>query len=246
MGEPGGAAGNGDGLLVVEGLEVAYGEAQILWGASFAVRAGSITAIVGSNGAGKTTTLKTIAGLKATRAGRILFAGQAIGGLSSRQVVEQGLSIVLEGGRIFPAMTVRENLEMGAYTPRARARFGETLAEVLALFPILRERLHAAAGTLSGGERQMLAIGRGLMSQPRLLMLDEPSLGLAPTIVLKLYEVIRQLNERGITILLVEQNVQHAIDLAERTFVLESGRITLSGGRELKENEHVRRAYLGL
>ncbi len=246
MAEACGAAGSGDGLLVVEGLEVAYGEAQILWGASFTVRTGSITAIVGSNGAGKTTTLKTVAGLKAARAGRILLGGQPIAGLPSRQVVEQGVSIVLEGGRIFPAMTIGENLEMGAYTPRARARFGETLAEVLALFPILAERLHATAGTLSGGERQMLAIGRGLMSQPRLLMLDEPSLGLAPAIVLKLYGVIRQLNQRGITILLVEQNVQHAIELAEMTFVLESGRVTLSGGRELKMNEHVRRAYLGL
>src|SRR5574341_672334 len=240
------AAPPGDPLLEVEGLETSYGEAQILWGASFSVRDGSITALVGSNGAGKTTTLKTIAGLKAVRGGSIRFAGRPITGMASRQVVEEGISIILEGGRTFPAMTVRENLEMGAYTRRARARFGETLAEVLALFPILRERLYAAAGTLSGGERQMLAIGRGLMSQPRLLMLDEPSLGLAPTVVLKLYGVIRQLNQRGITILLVEQNVQHAIDLAERTFVLESGRITLSGGRELKEHEHVRRAYLGL
>ena len=225
---------------------MAYGETQIVWGASFGVREGSITALVGSNGAGKTTTLKAVAGLKGIRGGSIRFAGERVHGLPSRQVVGSGISIVLEGGRIFPAMTIRENLEMGAYTPRGRARFGETLAEVLALFPILAERLHATAGTLSGGERQMLAIGRGLMSQPRLLMLDEPSLGLAPAVVLKLYGVIRQLNQRGITILLVEQNVQHAIDLAEMTFVLESGRITLSGGRELKMNEHVRRAYLGL
>ncbi len=240
-----GAAG-GAALLAVEGLEVAYGEAQILWGASFSVRERSITALVGSNGAGKTTSLKAIAGLMGIRGGTIRFAGEPIGGLPSQQVVGRGISIILEGGRIFPAMTVRENLEMGAYTPRGRARLGETLAEVLALFPILAERLHAAAGTLSGGERQMLAIGRGLMSQPSLLMLDEPSLGLAPALVLKLYGVIRQLNESGITILLVEQNVQHAIELAETTYVLESGRITLSGGRELKDNEHVRRAYLGL
>ena len=243
--EAAGSAG-GEPLLVVEGLEVAYGEAQILWGASFSVRERSITALVGSNGAGKTTSLKAIAGLKGNRGGSIRFAGEPIGGLPSQQVVGRGISIILEGGRIFPAMTVRENLEMGAYAPRGRARLGRTLAEVLALFPILEQRLHATAGTLSGGERQMLAIGRGLMSQPSLLMLDEPSLGLAPAIVLKLYGVIRQLNERGITILLVEQNVQHAIELAETTFVLESGRITLSGGRELKMNEHVRRAYLGL
>ncbi len=237
---------DGGPLLVVDGLEVAYGEAQILWGTSFSVSEGGITALVGSNGAGKTTTLKTIAGLKGVRGGSIRFAGHPIQGLPSRRVVGSGVSIVLEGGRIFPAMTVRENLEMGAYTARGRARFRETMAEVLALFPILAERLRVAAGTLSGGERQMLAIGRGLMSQPRLLMLDEPSLGLAPAVVLKLYGVIRQLNQRGITILLVEQNVQHAIELAERTFVLESGRVTLSGGHELKENEHVRRAYLGL
>jgi branched-chain amino acid transport system ATP-binding protein len=233
-------------LLAVEGLEVAYGEAQILWGASLDVREGGITALVGSNGAGKTTTLKAIAGLTAIRGGSVRFGGEPVQGLPSREVVARGISIVLEGGRIFPAMTVRENLEMGAYTPRGRARYAGTLAEVLALFPILGQRLHAAAGTLSGGERQMLAIGRGLMSQPSLLMLDEPSLGLAPAVVLKLYGVIRQLNARGIAILLVEQNVQHAIELAETTFVLESGRIALSGGRELKDNEHVRRAYLGL
>jgi branched-chain amino acid transport system ATP-binding protein len=236
----------GEPLLVVEGLEVTYGETQILWGVSFTVTEGSITALVGSNGAGKTTTLRTVAGLVAPRRGRIEFAGGAIAGRPSREVVAAGVSIVPEGGRIFPAMTVRENLQMGAYTPRARARASATMADVFALFPILRERLDAAAGTLSGGERQMLAIARGLMSQPRLLMLDEPSLGLAPTVVLRLYDVIRELHRRGITILLVEQNVQHAIELAERTFVLEAGRVALSGGRELKDNEQVRRAYLGL
>jgi branched-chain amino acid transport system ATP-binding protein len=230
----------------VDGLEVSYGETQILWGASLTVNAGSITALVGSNGAGKTTTLKAVAGLIAPRRGRILFADASIAGLPTREVVTRGVSLVPEGGRIFPAMTVRENLEMGAYTPRARARARSTMAEVCALFPILEERLHAAAGTLSGGERQMLAIGRGLMSLPSLLMLDEPSLGLAPAVVLKLYAVIRQLNAQGITILLVEQNVQHAIELAEQTFVLEAGRVVLSGGRELKDNEQVRRAYLGL
>ena len=233
-------------LLTVDGLDVTYGETQILWGASFAVAEGSITALVGSNGAGKTTTLKTVAGLLAPRVGRIVFAGEPIGGRPAREVVARGVSIVPEGGRIFPAMTVRENLRMGAYTPRARADAEARMADVFALFPILRERLAAAAGTLSGGERQMLAIARGLMSRPRLLMLDEPSLGLAPAVVLRLYGVIRELNRQGLTILLVEQNVQHAIELAERTFVLEAGRIALSGGRELKDNEEVRRAYLGL
>ena len=233
-------------LLVVEGLEVTYGEAQILWGTSLTVAAGSITALVGSNGAGKTTTLKTIAGLIAPRAGRIALAGEPIAGRPAREVVARGVSIVPEGGRIFPAMTVRENLTMGAYTPRARGRAKATMAEVFTLFPILRERLESAAGTLSGGERQMLAIARGLMSRPRLLMLDEPSLGLAPAVVLRLYGVIRQLNQQGLTLLLVEQNVQHAIELAQHTFVLEAGRVALSGGRELKDNEQVRRAYLGL
>jgi len=233
-------------LLVVEGLEVTYGEAQILWGTSLTVAAGSITALVGSNGAGKTTTLKTIAGLIAPRAGRIALAGEPIAGRPAREVVARGVSIVPEGGRIFPAMTVRENLTMGAYTPRARGHAKATMAEVFTLFPILRERLESAAGTLSGGERQMLAIARGLMSRPRLLMLDEPSLGLAPAVVLRLYGVIRQLNQQGLTLLLVEQNVQHAIELAQHTFVLEAGRVALSGGRELKDNEQVRRAYLGL
>jgi branched-chain amino acid transport system ATP-binding protein len=237
---------DGGPLLVVDGLEATYGETQILWGTSFTVDAGSITALVGSNGAGKTTTLKAVAGLTPPRRGDVRLAGAPIAGLPAPQIVDRGISIVLEGGRIFPSMTVRENLEMGAYTSRARARFRATLAEVCALFPVLHERLGAAAGTLSGGERQMLAIARGLMSQPRLLMLDEPSLGLAPAVVLKLYGVIRELNRGGLTILLVEQNVQHAIELADRTFVLEAGRITLSGGRELKQNEQVRRAYLGL
>jgi branched-chain amino acid transport system ATP-binding protein len=233
-------------LLAVDGLEVTYGETQILWGASFSVGSGSITALVGSNGAGKTTTLKTVAGLLAPRGGRIVLAGEPIGGRPAREVVARGVSIVPEGGRIFPAMTVRENLQMGAYTPRARAAVEATMGEMFDLFPILRERRAAAAGTLSGGERQMLAIARGLMSRPRLLMLDEPSLGLAPAVVLRLYGVVRELNRQGLTILLVEQNVQHAIELAERTFVLEAGRIALSGGRELKDNEEVRRAYLGL
>ncbi len=237
---------SGAPLLAVDSLEVTYGETQILWGASFWVASGSITALVGSNGAGKTTTLKTIAGLLAPRGGRIVLAGEPIGGRPAREVVARGVSIVPEGGRIFPAMTVRENLQMGAYTPRARAAAEATMAEMFDLFPILRERRAAAAGTLSGGERQMLAIARGLMSRPRLLMLDEPSLGLAPAVVLRLYGVVRELNRQGLTILLVEQNVQHAIELAERTFVLEAGRIALSGGRELKDNEEVRRAYLGL
>jgi len=233
-------------LLVVDGLEVTYGEAQILWGTSLTVHAGGITALVGSNGAGKTTTLKTIAGLIAPRRGRILFADSPIAGLSARAVVAAGICIVLEGGRIFPAMTVRENLELGAYTPRARRHARATIDDVVRLFPVLGARLHAAAGALSGGERQMLAIARGLMSRPRLLLLDEPSLGLAPAVVLKLYDAIRTMNSQGITVLLVEQNVHQAIELAQRTFVLEAGRIVLSGGRELMENAQVRRAYLGV
>lgn len=238
----------GEPLLVVEGLEVTYGETQILWGVSFTVTEGSITALVGSNGAGKTTTLRTVAGLVAPRRGRIEFAGGAIAGRPSREVVAAGVSIVPEGGRIFPAMTVRENLQMGAYTPRARARASATMADVFALFPILRERLDAAAGTLSGGERQMLAIGIGLMSRPACLLIDEPSVGLAPialeTTLGKIQEINRAL---GTTVLMVEQNVRQVLPIADRVFLMKLGRLTPLAGPpgDLLRNEALLRAYLG-
>jgi len=233
-------------LLEVQNLVVAYGEVQVLWGASLTVAEGSITALIGSNGAGKTTTLKTILGLQRAREGEVRLAGERIDHLPSHQIVERGISMVLEGGRPFAQMTVAENLLMGAYTPAARRRTEGHLGRVFRLFPILQERRNQLAGTLSGGERQMLAIGRALMSDPRLLMLDEPSLGLAPMVVDQTFRVIQELNRQGVTILLVEQNIQHTLQLAQRTFVLETGRVVLAGGPELRENAHVRTAYLGI
>lgn len=233
-------------LLEVKNLEVSYGEVQVLWGPSFAVAEGSLTALIGSNGAGKTTTLKTILGLQRPKGGEILFDGQRIDGLASHRVIERGLALILEGGRPFPEMTVRENLEMGAYVRRTRGGVGEAMRRVFDLFPILRERQDQLAGTLSGGERQMLAISRGLMSNPRLLMLDEPSLGLAPKLVETVFRVIQELNREGITILLVEQNIQHTLQIAHHTYVMETGRIALDGGPELREEEHIKRAYLGV
>jgi branched-chain amino acid transport system ATP-binding protein len=233
-------------LLEVRRLEVAYGEVQVVWDVSFAVVEGSLTALIGSNGAGKTTTLKTILGLQRPKGGEILFEGQRIDGLPSHRIVDRGLALILEGGRPFPEMTVRENLEMGAYVRRSRAGTGETIGEVFELFPVLRERQNQLAGTLSGGERQMLAISRAVVSSPRLLMLDEPSLGLAPKVVETMFRVIQDLNQRGITILLVEQNVQHTLQIAHHSYVMETGRIILAGGPELRDQEHVKRAYLGV
>jgi branched-chain amino acid transport system ATP-binding protein len=233
-------------LLEVRRLEVAYGEVQVVWDVSFAVVEGSLTALIGSNGAGKTTTLKTILGLQRPKGGEILLEGQRIDGLPSHRIVDRGLALILEGGRPFPEMTVRENLEMGAYVRRSRAGTGETIGEVFELFPVLRERQNQLAGTLSGGERQMLAISRAVVSSPRLLMLDEPSLGLAPKVVETMFRVIQDLNQRGITILLVEQNVQHTLQIAHHSYVMETGRIILAGGPELRDQEHVKRAYLGV
>ena len=233
-------------LLEVKNLEVSYGEVQVLWGASFAVAEGSLTALIGSNGAGKTTTLKTILGLQRPKGGEILFHAQRIDGLASQQIVERGLALILEGGRPFPEMTVRENLEMGAYVRRTRGGVGETITRVFDLFPVLRDRQNQLAGTLSGGERQMLAISRAVLSSPRLLMLDEPSLGLAPKVVETTFRVIQELNQKGITILLVEQNIQHTLQIAHHSYVMETGRITLDGGPELREQEHIKQAYLGV
>jgi branched-chain amino acid transport system ATP-binding protein len=232
-------------LLEVKNLQISYGEVQVVWGASFAVAEGSLTALIGSNGAGKTTTLKTILGLHRPQGGEILFEGRRIDGLASHRIVERGLALILEGGRPFPEMTVRENLEMGAYVRRTRRRAGEAIERVFDLFPVLRQRQTQLAGTLSGGERQMLAISRAVVARPRLLMLDEPSLGLAPMVVETMFRVIQDLNQNGITILLVEQNIQHTLQIAHHAYVMETGRITLAGGPELREHEHIKRAYLG-
>jgi len=234
-------------MLEVNGINVFYGDIQALWDVSFEVEEGELMVIVGSNGAGKTTTLKTVSGLMHPEGGSINFLGQRIDQASPHRIVEMGIAHIPEGRGLFPYMTVLENLEMGAYTRRAREKKNESLEWVYGLFPILAERRDQLAGTLSGGEQQMLAIGRGLMSRPRLLMLDEPSLGLAPMLVLDVFETVRQINKQGVTVMLVEQNVRHALELADRAYVLENGRTTLQGtGKELLENEYVKEAYLGI
>jgi branched-chain amino acid transport system ATP-binding protein len=235
-------------MLRVEGLDLFYGDAQALDGVSLEARSGEIVAIVGANGAGKTSLIRTIAGMHRPRAGRILFEDRDIAGEPSHRVCELGIGQVAEGRQIFPTMTVRENLEMGAVARRARAAEAESLGRVLALFPRLAERRRQLAGTLSGGEQQMLAIARCLMGRPRLVMFDEPSLGLAPIVVRDVFHVIRQLNEEdGLTILLVEQNVSVSLSLAHRGYVLENGRIVMSGeGRALLADDRVRQAYVGI
>jgi branched-chain amino acid transport system ATP-binding protein len=234
-------------MLRVERLQVAYGRIQALWDVSFDVNAGEIVALVGANGAGKTTTLRTISGLLRARGGTILLEGQPLGQLASEAIVGLGVVHVPEGRKLFPEMTVLDNLLLGSYVPAARPQRGQRLESVFATFPRLRERQRQLAGTLSGGEQQMVAIGRGLMAGPRLLMLDEPSLGLAPIMVEEMFRVIREINQAGVTVLLVEQNTEHALALAHRGFVLESGHVALAGtSRELLASERVRQAYLGL
>lgn len=234
-------------MLEVSKINVFHGDAQALWDLSFKVNKGEIVTIVGSNGAGKTTTLRTVAGALHPRSGGITFIGKKIDTMPAYKIVEEGIAHIMEGRRLFPHMTARENLELGAYTPRAWEKRDETIEWVHGLFSILKERENQLAGTLSGGEQQMLAIGRGLMSMPKLLMLDEPSLGLAPKLVLLVFDTIRKVNEEGVTVLLVEQNVHHALTLADRGYVLETGRITLKGeGKELLKDPHVKKAYLGM
>src|SRR6266852_333009 len=234
-------------MLRVEDIDVFHGDAQALDGLSIAVDAGAIVAIVGANGAGKTSLIRTIAGMHRPRRGRIMFRGQDIAGWPSHRVCDLGIGQVAEGRQIFPTLSVIENLRMGAMLPRARARRAANLDRVTALFPALAERLHQAAGTLSGGEQQMLAIGRCLMGAPELMMFDEPSLGLAPTVVQDVLRTIRDLNREGLTCVLVEQNVAVSLKLASRAYVLENGRITLTGaGEELLADDRVRKAYLGL
>ena len=234
-------------MLRVEALEVAYGKIQALWGISFEIPEGEIVAVVGANGAGKTTTLKTLSGLLRPTAGHISLDDRRLDGRSPAEIVALGVVHVPEGRKLFPEMTVLDNLLVGGYPPGARARRPQRLEEVFTVFPRLAERRRQLAGTLSGGEQQMVAIGRGLMAGPRLLMLDEPSLGLAPIMVQEMFRVIGEINRAGVTVLLVEQNTEHALALAHRGFVLESGRVALSGtGRELLASTQVREAYLGL
>ena len=233
-------------LLSVAGLSSGYGRVPVLWEVSFEVAEGGIVALVGSNGAGKTTTLRTISGVLAATGGTIRFDGRDITRLRSDQIVELGIIHVPEGSQLWPGLTIEENLELGAYTPRAAARLRQSLDRVFGAFPLLKERRRQRAGTLSGGERQMCAIGRGLMGLPRLLMLDEPSLGLAPRLVGEVFRTVHRLGQEGTTVLLVEQAVSRALRVAHFGYVLELGRVALSGpGRELLDDPHVRAAYLG-
>jgi branched-chain amino acid transport system ATP-binding protein len=234
-------------LLELRGVDVSYGDLPALREVSLTVEDGEILSVVGANGAGKTTMLRTISGLLRPRAGEILLENARVDRLPCHAVVGRGVVQVPEGRKIFPSLTVLENLELGSYTPRAKALRRRSLDRVFALFPILGERRRQSAGTLSGGQQQMLAIGRALMALPRILMLDEPSLGLAPLVVQEIFAIIAEINRAGTTILLVEQNTRQALALAQRGYVLENGRVVLVGsGRELLGNDHVRRAYLGL
>src|SRR5579883_2388375 len=235
-------------MLAIRDLDLFYGDAQALDGVALDVGLGEIVAIVGANGAGKTSLIRTIFGMERPSKGSIRFEEREIAGAPPHVICNLGIGQVAEGRQIFPNMTVRENLEMGAVVPRARQGAAETMARVFTLFPRLAERRRQFAGTLSGGEQQMLAIARCLMGQPRLIMFDEPSLGLAPVVVEDVFAVIRELNERdGLTIVLVEQNVAQSLTLADRGYVLENGRIVMSGGgTELLADDRVRRAYVGL
>jgi len=234
-------------MLAVRDLDLYYGDAQALDGVSLEVPKGAIVAIVGANGAGKSSLIRTIAGIEVPRSGSITFNGEPIAGLSSHVICDRGIGQVAEGRQVFPSLTVLENLEMGAMIPRARKEAKRRLDDVFALFPRLKERRSQLAGTMSGGEQQMLAIGRCLMGAPELIMFDEPSLGLAPLVVQEVLRTIHLLNGRGMTILLVEQNVAVSLKISSRAYVLENGRIVMSGtGGELLHNDRVRQAYLGL
>ena len=233
-------------LMKVSGLKVAYGHIEAVKGIDFELREGEITTLVGSNGAGKSTTLLALSGLVKKNGGSIVFDGEDLGKLSPHKIVQRGVVQVAEGRAILTTMTVRENLELGAYTRKDRSSVGADLEHVFHLFPRLKERLDGMAGNLSGGEQQMLAIGRALMAKPRLLLLDEPSMGLAPIIVQEIFRILREINREGLTIFLVEQNVRQALKIAQRAYVLENGSIALSGsGQELLKDDRLVEAYLG-
>lgn len=234
-------------LLEVSGINVSYGATQVLWDVSFSVAKGELVALVGSNGAGKTTCLLTIQGVLSPGSGNIRFQSKDIGDLRANRVTSLGLSLVPEGRRLFTTMTAEENLDLGAFTKRARGNMAKNKGLVFQLFPVLKDRRRQRAGSLSGGEQQMLAVGRGLMSEPELLMLDEPSLGLAPIVVSKVFKALNELRERGLTILLVEQNVETALEMADRAYLLDGGRIAFEGNpNQFRANDSLREAYLGL
>jgi branched-chain amino acid transport system ATP-binding protein len=241
------AASATDDLLIAQNLEVSYGVTQVLWGISFKVEKGKVTCIIGSNGAGKTTALNTIAGVLPAKRGKIFLNGADITSLPTRSRVKRHLSLVPEGRQLWPGMSVEENLLMGCFLPALRSRAHGGLARVYELFPRLKERRHQMAGTLSGGEQQMCAIGRALISEPQLLMLDEPSLGLAPKLVDEIFEFVANISRQGVTILLVGQNVNYTLQVSHYGYVMETGRITLEGTSQmLMDNEFVRKAYLGV
>jgi branched-chain amino acid transport system ATP-binding protein len=234
-------------MLSIQNVDLFYGEVQALWNVSFDVQQGEIAALVGANAAGKSTTINAISGLESISAGRIVYEGEDIHTLSPHEIVDRGIVQVPEGRKLFAYMTVEENLELGSYSKRARQDRKKNLEMVYDLFPVLKERRKQPAGSMSGGQQQMCAIGRGLMANPRLLMIDEMSLGLAPILVQKLFEVLKQISNLGITVLLVEQNVHHSLAIADKGFVLENGRLALSGkADELLHNPYLKQAYLGM
>ena len=233
-------------VLTVENLECRYGKVSAVRGLSLEVRQGELVTLIGANGAGKTTTLKAISGVLRPASGRIRFEGDDITGIPAKKIIERGIAHCPEGRRVFPYMTVRENLEMGCYLRRDGKAIAADMDQLFGRFPILAERRDQAAGTLSGGEQQMLAISRALMSRPKLVLFDEPSLGLAPNIVERTFEIIREIRSGGMTVVMVEQNAFAALELSDRSYVLEQGRVTLTGtGTELLNNPQVKRAYLG-
>jgi branched-chain amino acid transport system ATP-binding protein len=234
-------------LLEIKDLDVYYGDVQILRRVTMHVEEGSIVALVGANGAGKTTLLKTISGLMRAKSGEILLAGEPLHNLGPKAIVDKGVIHVPEGRRLFSSLTIYENLRLGAYIPRSRAMFNDSLEQVFALFPILKDRRNQKAGSLSGGEQQMLAIARAVMAQPKLLMLDEPSLGLSPILVRTIFQLINTLNEHKTTILLVEQNIRQTLKIAHHAFVLRIGRIVMSGtGAELLASDEIWKDYIGV
>jgi len=233
-------------MLEIQGLDVFYDDVQAVWDVSLHVDEGSIVALVGANGAGKSTLLKTISGITPAERGAILFSGKSLTNLPPQDIVDMGISHVPEGRRLFSNLTVLENLKLGSYTPRARRTIEQSLGRAYDLFPVLRNRRNQKAGSLSGGEQQMLAIARAMMSRPRILMLDEPSLGLSPILVRTMFELIMNLNSQNVTILLVEQNIHQALKIADRAYVLKNGKITMTGGgEELLSDPEVQKAYIG-
>lgn len=234
-------------MLKVNNIDMSYGDLQVLWDVTFEVREGEIVVLVGANGAGKSSILKTISGLQNVSKGTITFEGENVSNINPSEIIKHGIVHVPEGRKLFNEMTVEENLIMGTLYGKAKEKRNETIEECYLLFPRLNERKKQLAGTLSGGEQQMVAVARGLMSKPKILMLDEPSLGLAPVLVQDIFNIIKSINKQGITVLLVEQNVQSTLTFCDRAYVLENGKIVLEGtGQELLNNEHVKTAFLGI